>query len=80
MPGSNSVWQSIRFGHWPSYTFRWRLDVRRGTWRWLFSDCTGRFSEDHSGEVWIICAKCFKWEHTVCAGVGGDCVCELCQG
>jgi hypothetical protein len=36
LPGSNSAWQSNRFGHWPSCSFRWRLDRRRwGTRSWL---------------------------------------------
>jgi hypothetical protein len=25
--------------------------------------CTGRFSEDHSGEEWIRCAKYWRWAH-----------------
>ena len=35
LPGSNSVWQFIRFEHWPSCYFRWWFDGRRGTRRWL---------------------------------------------
>jgi len=31
--------------------------------------CTGRFSEDHNGEEWIRCAKCFRLAHLLCAGV-----------
>jgi len=42
--------------------------------------CTGLFSEDHSGEDWIRCAKCFRWAHTLYAGVEEDFVCEPCQG
>jgi hypothetical protein len=35
-PGFNSAWHSIRFGHWPSCSFRWQFDWRRwGTRRWL---------------------------------------------
>jgi len=33
--GSNSVWHFIRFEHWPSCSFRWWFDGRRGTRRWL---------------------------------------------
>jgi len=37
LPGSNSVWHSIRFGHWPSCSFRWRFDRRRWvTRRWMY--------------------------------------------
>jgi hypothetical protein len=37
LPGSNSAWHSNRFGHWPSYSFRWQFDVKRwGTRRWLY--------------------------------------------
>ena len=36
LPGSNSVWHSIRFGHWPNCSFSWRFDRRRGTRRWLW--------------------------------------------
>ena len=42
--------------------------------------CTGRFSEDHNGEDWIRCAKCFRWAHTLCAGMEEDFVCEPYQG
>ena len=42
--------------------------------------CAGRFSEDHSGEDQIRCAKCFRWANTRCAGVEEDFVCEPCQG
>jgi hypothetical protein len=38
--------------------------------------CTGRFSEDHSGEDWLRCAKCFRWAHTLCAGMEKDFVIE----
>jgi len=41
--------------------------------------CTGRFSEDHNGEEWIRCAKCFRWAHTLCADMEEDFVCELFQ-
>jgi len=34
--------------------------------------CTGRLSEDHNGEDWIRCAKCFRWAHTLCAGMEED--------
>jgi hypothetical protein len=46
------------------------------------TDCvfrTGRFSEDHNGEEWIRSAKCFRWLHTLCAGMEEDFVCETCQ-
>jgi hypothetical protein len=36
LQGSNSIWHSIRFWHWPSCSFRWRFDVQRYTWSWLF--------------------------------------------
>lgn len=29
--------------------------------------CAGLFSEDHNGEDWIRCSKCFKWSHSLCA-------------
>ncbi|CAG9833616.1 unnamed protein product [Diabrotica balteata] len=31
--------------------------------------CTGLFSEDTSGEQWILCTKCFKWAYTSCTNV-----------
>ena len=34
--------------------------------------CAGRFSEDHNGEEWILCAKCCRWAHTLCAGLEED--------
>ena len=36
------------------------------------ADCVfriGRFSEDHNGEMWIQCAKYFRWAHTLCFGM-----------
>jgi len=42
--------------------------------------CTGLFSEDHHGEEEIRCAKYFRWEHTLCAGMREDFICEPCQG
>jgi hypothetical protein len=42
--------------------------------------CTGRFSEDRAEGNWIRCANCFRWEHTLCAGMEEDFVCEPCQG
>ena len=42
--------------------------------------CTVRFSEDRNGEQWILCAKYFWWEHTLCAGMEEDSVCEISQG
>jgi hypothetical protein len=45
-------------------------------------DCvfyTGRFSEDHNVEEWILCAKYFK-RTTFCAGMEEDLICESCQG
>jgi hypothetical protein len=42
--------------------------------------CTGRFSEDHTGEDCIQCAKCFRWAHIICAGMEEGFVCESCQG
>ena len=42
--------------------------------------CTSRFSEDHNGEEWIRCAKCFRWAQPLCAGMEEDFVCEPCQG
>jgi hypothetical protein len=42
--------------------------------------CTGRFSEDHSVEEWILCAKYCRLTHTLCAGMEEDFVCEPCQG
>lgn len=29
--------------------------------------CSGFFSDDHAGEQWIQCSKCFKWAHCDCA-------------
>jgi hypothetical protein len=77
LPGSNSVWHSIRSWHWSNCSFRWRFDLRRDTWRWLL--CTGRVSEDHSGVYRIRCAKCFRWAHTHCAGMEEYFVCEMCR-
>jgi hypothetical protein len=37
-----------------------------------FPYCTCSFSEDHNGEDWIRCAKCFRWAHTLCAGMEED--------
>mgnify|MGYP005983864261 CR=1 FL=1 len=31
--------------------------------------CCGLFSEDHFGEKWIKCAKCFTWAHLDCDNV-----------
>ena len=42
--------------------------------------CTCRFSEDHNREDWVQCAKCFRWAHTLCAGMEEDFVYESCQG
>jgi len=42
--------------------------------------CTGRFSEDRSGEEWIRCTKCCRWAHILGAGKKEDFVCEPCQG
>jgi hypothetical protein len=44
-----------------------------------FLHCTC-FSEDHNGEDWIRCAKCFRWAHTLCVGMEEDFVFEPCQG
>jgi len=34
--GSNSIWHSIRLGHWPSCSFCWQFNRKRwGTRRWL---------------------------------------------
>lgn len=45
--------------------------------------CAGLFSDDHEGEDWIRCSKCFKWAHTLCANVGKrsckDYKCEKCS-
>jgi hypothetical protein len=42
--------------------------------------CTGRFSEDYSGEEWIRCAKHCRRAHTFCGVMEEDFVCEPCQG
>jgi hypothetical protein len=42
--------------------------------------CTGRFSEHHSVEEWIKCAKYFRWAHTLCFRMEEIFVCEPCQG
>ena len=42
--------------------------------------CTGPFSEDHSVEEWIRCAKYFRWGHALCVGTEEDFVRDPCQG
>jgi hypothetical protein len=42
--------------------------------------CTGHFSEDHNGEDWMRCQKCFSWAHILCAGIEEDVACGPCQG
>ena len=37
-----------------------------------FLYCACSFSEDHNGEDWIRCAKCFRWAHTLCAAMEED--------
>jgi len=39
--------------------------------------CTSRFSEDHNGEDWIRCAKCFRWAHKLYTGMEEDIVVSL---
>ena len=41
--------------------------------------CTGSFSEDHTVEEWIRCAKYFRWAHTLCVGMEEDFLCEIYQ-
>jgi hypothetical protein len=39
--------------------------------------CTSRFSEDHNGEESIRRAECYRWAHTLCAGMEEDFVVGL---
>ncbi|KAI4455497.1 hypothetical protein MML48_9g00014898 [Holotrichia oblita] len=42
--------------------------------------CSGVFSDDHAGEQWIQCSKCFKWAHCDCANIGrkDTYICDFC--
>ncbi|KAI4455223.1 hypothetical protein MML48_9g00018651 [Holotrichia oblita] len=42
--------------------------------------CSGFFSDDHAGEQWIQCSKCFKWAHCDCANIGrkDTYICDFC--
>lgn len=42
--------------------------------------CSGKFSEDSSGELWIMCLMCNLWAHTECAGAEKDnYICDFCR-
>lgn len=42
--------------------------------------CQGLFSNDHKGELWVMCAMCHLWAHSACAGAEKDVyVCDFCK-
>jgi len=78
LPGSSSVWHSIRFRHWPSCSFRWWFHGRRwGTRCWF---CVLYWSF-----LWIpewrrldtMCEKFQMGEHTFCWCGGRFCLWAL---
>ncbi|KAG8304277.1 hypothetical protein J6590_097796, partial [Homalodisca vitripennis] len=34
--------------------------------------CQGQFSDDHRGELWVMCVMCQVWAHNECAGADKD--------
>jgi len=80
-PGSSSVWHSVTFGHRPSCSFRWQFEGRRRTRRWLCATVpVVSMKTTKKKSRYIYCAKCFRWSHTLCAGVEEDFVCEPARG
>lgn len=43
--------------------------------------CSGRFTADVKGEIWIQCLRCNLWAHELCADTErGDCyICDFCR-
>ena len=79
-PESNSVCHSIRFGHWPNCSFRWRFDGRRGTRRWLYALYWAFLWIPQWRKLDTLCETCQVGAHTQCAGMQEDFVCEAFQG
>jgi len=68
LPGSHSVWHFIRFEHWPSCSFRWRLDRRLCVLHWSFLWIS------HWRRVDTICEIFQMGAHTVCSHEGRFCL------
>jgi hypothetical protein len=79
LPGSISVWQSITFGHWPSCPFRWRFDVRRDTWHWLFVLHWSFFWRPQWRRLDRMCEMFQMGEHTLCWCGGIFCLWALSE-
>lgn len=42
--------------------------------------CQRLFSDDHKGELWVMCVMCKLWAHNECAGADKDIyVCDFCK-
>ncbi|GBP24910.1 hypothetical protein EVAR_12574_1 [Eumeta japonica] len=42
--------------------------------------CYSKFSDDTSGEIWVMCQSCELWAHNDCAGAEGDYyICDFCR-
>lgn len=42
--------------------------------------CCGKFSEDTSGELWVMCLMCNLWAHSECAGAEKEnYICDFCR-
>jgi hypothetical protein len=66
LSGSSSVWHSIRFGHWPSSSFRWQFDVRRDIWRWLFVPHWSFFWKPQWRRLDMMCEMFQIGAHSLC--------------
>ena len=79
LPGSNSVWHSIRYGFWPNFTFRWRFDRRRGIRLRLCVLYRSFLWRPQCRRVDTMC-EMFQIGANLCVGMEEDFVCEPCQG
>ena len=80
LPGSNSAWHLIRFGHWPSCSFLWWFNGRR--WGTRCSLCVlywSFLSRPQWRRLDTMCEMFQMGEHTLCWCWGRFCL-WVCQG
>ena len=80
LPGSNSVWHLIGIGHWPSCSFRWRVDGGRWETRcWLCVLYWSFLSRPQWRRLDTMCEMFQMDAHTLCWYGGRFCL-RACHG